>query len=295
MTTTHRAIRFSLVLFFFFALVPSFYAQGGVCPVTSGPLADDQWLIQARCLLRTVKMNRQLGPALTELPAPLDGLIGRVVAVDKNTLKRYLTERHIDDSRIGGPIDLPLTTARYFIIHDTSSPNFVRDPFPANDVINGAEWNNGRVNRLRSGQRTHVWIDRVGDSITSRDYRLATVKTGVKLENRYSGFRGLLLHHELIQPRRCNPQLRACCRRVNGDTQCNDAIAPEPGFSAAQLDRLALLYVVASVRRGKWLIPAFHGVIDDEFGANAHDDPQNFDLQLWASRLQNLLNDLSPH
>lgn len=292
---SHRTVRFFLVLFFFLALVPSLYAQGGVCRVTSGPLADDQWLIQGRCLLRTVKMNRQLGPALTELPAPLDGLIGRAVAVDKNTLKRYLTERHIDDSRIGGPIDVPLTTARYFIIHDTSSPNFVRDPFPTNDVINGAEWNDGRVNRLRSGQRTHVWIDRVGDSITSRDYRLATVKTGVKLENRYSGFRGLLLHNELIQPRRCNPQLRVCCRRVNGDTQCNDAIAPEPGFSAAQLDRLALLYVAASVRRGKWLIPAFHGVIDDEFGAKAHDDPQNFGLQLWASRLQNLLNDLNPH
>jgi len=145
----------------------------------------------------------------------------------------------------------------------------VRDPFPANDVINGPEWNDGRVNRLRSGQRTHVWIDRVGESITSRDYRLATVKTGVKLENRYSSFRGLLLHNELIQPHRCNPQLRVCCQHVNGDTQCNDAIAPEPGFSAAQLDRLALLYVAASVRRGKWLIPAFHGVIDDEFGANA--------------------------
>jgi hypothetical protein len=153
---SHRAIRFSLVLFFFFAIVPLLYAQGGVCPVTSGPLADDQWLIQGRCLLRTVKMNRELGPALTELPAPLDGLIGRAVTVDKNTLERYLTERHIDGSQIGGPIDLPLTTARYFIIHDTSSPNFVRDPFPVNDVINGAEWNDGRVNRLRSGQRTHV-------------------------------------------------------------------------------------------------------------------------------------------
>lgn len=289
---SHTTIRLLLVLFFFLALVPSLYAQGGVCRVTSGPLADDQWLTQGRCLLRTVKMNRELGPALTQLPAPLDGLIGRAVAIDRTTLKRYLTAHNIDDSRIGGSIDRPLTTARYFIIHDTSSPNLVRDPFPANDVINGPEWNAGRVNRLRSGQRTHVWIDRVGESITSRDYRLATVKTGVKLENRHPSFRGLLLHNELIQPRRCNPRLTTCCRRVNGDLQCNDAIAPEPGFSEAQLDRLALLYVAASVRRGKWLIPAFHGVIDDEFGSNAHDDPQNFDLQVWAARLQHLLNDL---
>jgi hypothetical protein len=48
-------------------------------------------------------------------------------------------------------------------------------------------------------------------------------------------------------------------------------------------------------KRAPWevVIPAFHGVIDDEFGANAHDDPQNFDLELWAARLQNLLNDLN--
>ena len=65
------------------------------------------WLIQGRCLLRTVKMNRQLGPALTELPAPLEGLIGRAVAVDKNPLRRYLTEHNIGDSRIGGSIDRP--------------------------------------------------------------------------------------------------------------------------------------------------------------------------------------------
>ncbi len=61
--------------------------------------------------------------------------------------------------------------------------------------------------------------------------------------------------------------------------------APRPGFSVPQLDRLALLYVAASTRREQWLIPAFHGVIDDEFGSNAHDDQQHFDLNLWASRL----------
>jgi len=70
-------------------------------------------------------------------------------------------------------------------------------------------------------------------------------------------------------------------------------VAPEPGFSVPQLDRLALLYVAASVRRGKCLIPAFHGVIDDEFGIRAHDDPQHFDLELWALRLQALLDELS--
>ena len=35
----------------------------------------------------------------------------------------------------------------------------------------------------------------------------------------------------------------------------NDALAPEPGFTVAQYDRLALLYVSASVPHGAWLIP----------------------------------------
>ena len=239
-------------------------------------------------------MNRELGPELNSLPSPLDVLIGKTIVVDKDTLKHYLQTHDVKEANIGGRIDDPLLTARYFIIHDTSYPNLVRGEFPPNEIINGPGWNRGRLDSLRSGQRTHVWIDRVGESATSRDYKLATLKTGIKLENRHPALRGLFLHNELIQPRRCNPRLRVCCRRDGrGMQQCNDAIAPEPGFSVKQLDRLALLYVAASTRRGQWLIPAFHGVIDDEFGATAHDDPQHFDLNLWASRLQVLLDDLN--
>jgi len=68
-----------------------------------------------------------------------------------------------------------------------------------------------------------------------------------------------------------------------------DATAPTPGFTAAQLDRLALTYVAASVRRGQWMIPAFHAAIDVGL-PNAHDDPQNFDLKLWAQHLRLLLD-----
>ena len=275
------------------------FGQGGVCPVNGGPLDSGQWPIQAKCLLRTVKMNRELGPMLTSLPAPLDVLVGKTTVVDKSSLKRYLQMHDVDEAGIGGRIDDPIVKARYFIIHDTSYPNLVRREFPPNEIINGPEWNRGRLNRLLSGQRTHVWVNRAGESETSRNYKLATLMTGVKLERRHSALRGLLLHNELIQPRRCNPRVRVCCRRdARGEQHCNDAIAPEPGFSVPQLDRLALLYVAASTRRGQWLIPAFHGVIDDEFGPNAHDDPQHFDLDLWASRLQVLLNDLGftlPH
>jgi hypothetical protein len=58
-------------------------------------------------------------------------------------------------------------------------------------------------------------------------------------------------------------------------------------FTPAQQDRLALLYVVASVRAGAWLIPAYHATIDENL-AGGHDDPQGFNLADWASRVDAL-------
>ena len=60
----------------------------------------------------------------------------------------------------------------------------------------------------------------------------------------------------------------------------------------AQLERLALIYVVASVRTGNWLIPAYHSSIDLGF-PDRHDDPQNFDLDRWAMKLQKVIVELA--
>ncbi len=78
--------------------------------------------------------------------------------------------------------------------------------------------------------------------------------------------KGLFLHVELVQPRRSQP----------GRGRGNDALAPTPGFSDIQYDRLALIYTIASVRAGRWLIPAFHVAIDSGI-RGGHDDPQNFE------------------
>ena len=89
------------------------------------------------------------------------------------------------------------------------------------------------------------------------------------------------MHVELIQPR----------RRAAGFGRRNDAQAPTPGFTAAQYDRLALLYAIASVRAGNWLIPAFHAPIDSGI-RGGHDDPQNFDLRSFARSLEELMQTL---
>jgi hypothetical protein len=93
--------------------------------------------------------------------------------------------------------------------------------------------------------------------------------------------KGLFLHVELVQPRRRDP------RGGPG----NDALAPTPGFTPAQYGTLALLYVVASVRAGRWLVPAFHATLDEGI-PDAHDDPQRFDLARFDAAVGDLVGTL---
>ena len=90
--------------------------------------------------------------------------------------------------------------------------------------------------------------------------------------------RGLFLHNELIQPR----------KHLSGYRRRNDFKAPEPGFSPAQYEALALLYVVASVRAGFWMIPAYHAVIDEGI-YDKHDDPQNFEFEKFNEAINRQL------
>jgi hypothetical protein len=127
-----------------------------------------------------------------------------------------------------------------------------------------------------------MFVNRLGESFTAHPW--VTPWRATKLEVRIlrERGRGLFVHTEMVQPRRRDAQAGLK----------NDAIAPQPGFPDAQLDRLALLYVAASFEHGTWMIPAFHATVDAGI-PNAHDDPQNFDLQRWADSLKALLKALS--
>ena len=243
--------------------------------VTASPLEQAKWL------LRPVGKYGQLGAPLGNLPEPLKGLIGKPVTstISKDALVRFLLLNHIQNESIGGSINAPLSTsqkgepARYFIIHDTSSPTLEQNQSfpPAN--MDTPSWSGNNLNRHTGGpenkRKAHVFVNRLGESGTAVDFQKPWRAT--KYEKQSADRRGLFLSIELIQPRR-------------KDSKGIDSEAPIPGFTVAQLDRLALLYVVASVRGGEWLIPAFHAAVDADI-PNAHDDPQNFDLNLWVSRL----------
>jgi hypothetical protein len=211
------------------------------------------------------------------LPRALADRVGGEVAITPAAMRAYLLSEHVDEADLGGSLDEPLSRteaglpAQYFVIHDTSSPNLGEAPFP--DDIASPAWSGNDLTQWQKGEASvaHVFINRAGQSITAVDF--AEGWRATKLESRVVGepSRGRFLHIENEQPRRSDPQ----------GAPGNDRIAPEPGFTDAQMHRLALVYVAASVRAGRWLIPAQHAAIDNGI-PEAHDDPQNFDAGRWA-------------
>ena len=240
---------------------------------------------QATCLLRPVKLYARLGDS-APLPAFLAAHVGQRTGIAPVALRAWLAEQGIAEADMGGAVDAPLSRAmgrlaapmaRYFVIHDTSYPNFLLETIP--DHINDASWDFNdfslRNPALGGGPKGHVYVNRLGDSVAVRDFGTASYAS--KLEKDKPSLTGLFLHVELVQPRNSVP----------GGGKGNDGLAPDPGFTPAQYDRLALLYIAASVRKGTWLIPAFHAVLDTGF-ANGHDDPQNFSLTEWSASLSRL-------
>lgn len=239
-------------------------------------------LEQATCLLRHVEHAGALDSA-APLPGALASRIGQPTGITSAALSSYLAAQGIDEADIGGPIAGPVSQtqdgrpAAYFVIHDTSTPNLLDAPFPSdmdmpswapNDV---SVWGNGEASVA------HVFIARTGASITAMDFARGWRAT--KLESRIVGVasRGRFLHIENVQPRRSDRADHP------GD------LAPQPGFTDAQLQRLALVYIAASVRAGVWLIPAQHAVLDSGI-PDGHDDPQNFDLARWAMFVDQVAN-----
>jgi hypothetical protein len=267
------------------ALLPMAAAcRGGeaACPFDTNKLEfAGTPLEQAKCLLRPPLRGGGVGEPLAVLPEPLEHLIGRPVGITRDALRRYLASHHIAEADVGGPITNVLR-AKYFVIHDTSTPNYGEKPFPAD--INEPGW---RLNDLEVWKKrpvAHIFVSRTGESITTHEFTEPWRAT--KFESRTISreqSRGLFVHVENTMPRRSDP------RGAPG----NDVIAPEPGFTGPMLDRLALLYLTASVEHGQWMVPAYHAAVDAGI-PDAHDDPQNFDLAQWAGRLGALLKEAGP-
>ncbi|WP_425229541.1 hypothetical protein [Sphingomonas sp.] len=245
---------------------------------------------QARCLLRHVGQGASFGSS--DLTSYLAGVVGEATQPGLTQVARYLDVHHVDAAHeLGGPLRGGLQAA-YFVIHDTSSPNCsqpgacaVLGAFPAN--MDAAEWPDNRsfggYLRDPASLKAHVITNRTGGSLTARD--LAEHQSHTRFDYCFDApaKRNLFVGVENIQPRIGSPARPAPGRPVN------DAVAPVPGFTDAQYERLALIYIVASARHGRWLVPAYHAVLDPYYDPpSAHDDPQHFDLGVFSAKVESL-------
>ncbi|MBB2145302.1 hypothetical protein GM921_07400 [Pedobacter sp. LMG 31464] len=240
---------------------------------------------QATYLLRYVQKYAHLGDTLTTLPVFLDSILnGEIKVVRKKKLQKYLNASNIADEEIGGSLDSAICAvsgikASYFVIHDTS--NFLKDStaFPIN--IDSVSWSGNRLDNKRTFKFTHIFINRLGASITSNNLsqQIHATKFESPIKNPLlnKSVVGSFIHIEVIQPRIADPGKK------------NDAIAIIPGFTDLQYKRLALIYIVASFRKGEWLIPTFHAVLDDGI-PDGHDDPQNFELGKFDGAIRTLVH-----
>lgn len=243
---------------------------------------------QAKCLMRGMDASRNLAPPLGSLPAPLASRVGSDTGLpSRDALAAFLAAQGLESdfaANLYNPLsraddnDPDGVTARYLVIHDTSGPYYGRRAFPA-DIDTNREINNLDDFKCEDGWgKAHIIINRSGAMLLDHEFGIPWRETRFEQAANFAGaLKGLFLHVELIQPR------RSAARRGH-----NDAQPPSPAFTAAQYDRLALVYVIASVRAGRWLIPAFHAAIDADI-PNGHDDPLNFDIGSFADSLDRLV------
>jgi hypothetical protein len=241
---------------------------------------------QAACLTRKVNKGGVIGgPTITPF---LRERAGAPVAATPAQLAAYLAALGVDPIRELGGDPGAAVTADYFIIHDTSEPNCSRPgwsptlcptpgklPKARDTAAFAAELGYLGHPKPAPDRLAHAWTNRVGGSITEVAFDLPLRSTKFESCLDTPAKAGLFLAVENTQPRVRDPK----------GPPGNDFLAPRPGFTAAQYDRLALLYVAASVRRGSWLIPAFHAVLDARF-LEGHDDPQHFDMRAFSRAVE---------
>jgi len=269
---------------------PYFISSMGACAFDPESLSFTGTPVeQAKCLMRGMDATRNLGPPLETLPPALANRIGETSGLpSREALSEYLSKQDLETdfaAYLWQPLsrasdnDPDAPTARYFVIHDTSGPNYGHRAFPA-DIDTDPQYENLADYACSDGWgRAHVFVNRTGQMLLAHDYSIPWRATKFEQAAEFGGaLQGLFLHNELVQPRKSAP----------GHGWRNDAQTPTPAFTDAQYDRLALLYTIASVRRGKWLIPAFHAAIDADI-PDGHDDPLNFDIASFAESLDRVV------
>jgi len=272
----------ALLLVFAASGVPASAEEVGPCRFDAATLSfAGSPVEQAECLMQRVNRGgalspRPLPPVLRDLldtpGSPTPDQRDRAIAAFPEPYRAHALQYY------GWPAS---RTAKgyllaYFVIHDTSTPFLGERRFPRRlDRDPGV---NSFEPYFADEPVAHVFLNRAGQIWGAHD--LAEGWRATKLESHVIGraARGRMVHIEVVQPRRF----------ARGSTSRAGTIAPKRGFSDQQYRMLAALYIYASARAGRWLIPAQHATVDAGI-PDAHDDPQNFELKDFAKELETML------
>lgn len=201
---------------------------------------------QVQLLLRKVNRWGEVSSEPVNIDIKFLELLESSMSISKEKCIGYIAGLELLQDDIGGSFDDLVSYifvngekvyAKYFVIHDTSTPVY-KDKFPNN--IDSVTWSWNKKEKWLK-KITHVYVTRTGQLSVVSNFSEALRATKFEINYLGSASKGLFLHIELIQPRKYPP-----------GNEVNAPIAPDPGFSNIQYDRLAILYIAASLRRGDW-------------------------------------------
>ena len=278
-----NTLKWGVTLLTAFLATPTLSADLGLCKFSTETMQFRGTTVdQTNCLLRKVK-PQGAGSTAQKIPKWLLDNVGRDTSITPKQMSTFLITNRIQPSHVGGIVShVDLTRARYFVIHDTSSPAFAT--FPAD--INDSTWSGNDLHSFKTreiAKKINIVTNRVGESMTLQDLSTERQSPATKLEE--SGVapksKNYFIHVENVQPR----------EKPAGSWPW---VAPTPGFTPPQINRLALIYVVSSVRAGHWLTPAYHFNIDSRATSREpHDDPQGFNLDDWITAVSSIVTNIN--
>ena len=168
---------------------------------------------QARCLVTPVRTGGYLNERLEKLPPAFQDYVGNAKDMpSRDALRALLRERGLEDM-FGPGLSKPVSHAHdddpmsrgatYFVIHDTSSPNFGNKAWPADiDADQGHQQARALCLFEQHRARAHLHQSLRRDSVSAR-FRKTLARDQVRDRDQFRhALRGLFIHNELIQPRK---------------------------------------------------------------------------------------------
>lgn len=233
---------------------------------------------QALCLTPELSPCGVPLKTLDALPPTIDELVGRRMEFSRDLVEQYFADYGIRESEIGGSLALRVSLVRgepaiFFVIHDTNGPDFGTRLFPPDISISK------HINNLRQfGRRWHVIIGRDGQSDTLIDFFTPLRSTRFEVKKVGKRSKGRFLHVGLLQPVR---------------TAENGISIPAQPFTPAQYERLALVYLAASRRAGRWLIPVYAAELNKKGKETVIlGGPKGFSMSAWADAIREVYREL---